>query len=96
MRTLEWTDRALADLDRLDNFLFAKSPRAAEAAVATILAAAEDLRAFPGVGRPLADEAVEYRELVIPFSDGGYVLLYRVLDALVEVQAIRHMREAGY
>ena len=96
MPSLEWSRRALADLDRLDNFLFAKSPRAADAAIAAILAAAEDLRTFPGIGRPLSDEMPDYRELVIAFSDSGYVLLYRVIGDIVEVQAVKHMREAGY
>lgn len=93
---LEWSGRALADLNRLDEFLFVKSPRSADAAVRAILDAADDLRALPSIGRPLSDDAPEYRELLIPFADSGYILLYRVVDTIIEVQAVRHMREAGY
>jgi len=64
--------------------------------MAAIFAAANDLRTFPGIGRPLSDETPDHRELVIPFSDSGYVLLYRVLGDIVDIQAVKHMREAGY
>ena len=96
MYELEWSERALADLDRLDAFLFAKNPRAADAAVDTIMAAAEELRHFPRIGRPLSDDDPEHRELPVPFSNSGYVILYHWVDDTVEIQAIRHMREAGY
>jgi plasmid stabilization system protein ParE len=96
MYQLEWSRRALADLDRLDAFLFVKNARAAEAAIDTILAAADELRHFPLIGRPLSDDEPEYRELPVPFSNSGYVLLYRWLNDVVEVQAVKHMREDQY
>ena len=95
MHPLEWSDRAIADLDRLEAFLFAKSPQAADAAVDTIFLATEELRHFPLIGRPLSDDDPEYRELPVPFSNSGYVILYRA-DTVVEIEAIKHMREAGY
>ncbi len=42
-------------------------------------------------------ELPEFRELLIPFGDGGYAALYRYVaeeDAVVVV-AFRHQREAG-
>jgi plasmid stabilization system protein ParE len=96
MYQLEWSRRALADLDRLDAFLFAKNPRAAGAAIDTILAAADELRDFPLIGRALSDDEPEYRELPIAFSNSGYLLLYRWRNDIVEIQAVKHMREDQY
>ena len=95
MHRVEWSTRALADLDRLDALLFAKNPRAADAAIDAIMAASEELRHFPLIGHALSEDS-EYRELAIPFSNSGYVLLYRWADETVEIQAVKHMREAGY
>ena len=96
MYWLEWSDRAIADLDRLEAFLFAKSPQAADAAVDAIFAATEELRDFPLIGRALSDDVSEYRELSVPYSNSGYVILYRWADTVVEIQAIKHMREVSY
>jgi plasmid stabilization system protein ParE len=96
MFVLEWTPRALLDLERLEDFLYVNSPRAAAEAVDGLLAAAADLREFPQIGRPLSEDHHEYRELPVLFSNSGYVILYRFDGHIVEVQAIKHMREAGY
>ena len=96
MLALEWSSRALNDLDRLDAFLHDKNERAADDAIAAILQAANDLRDFPLIGRVLSEDAPAYRQLPVPFSNSGYMILYRVLDDAVEIQAIKHMREAGY
>jgi plasmid stabilization system protein ParE len=93
MHRIDWTRRALADLDRVEQFLRAKNPYAAERAVRTILDAVTQLSAFPVAGR-LARGG--FRELPFRFSNGGYVVLYLVHDDFVQIVRIRHMREAGY
>jgi len=56
------------------------------------------LRQHPQLGRPVEDMPSEFRDLVIPFGDGGYVMRYRYAEAedTVYVLAIRHQREAGF
>ena len=51
----------------------------------------------PEIGRPF-DDLPELRELIVPFGDSGYVVLYRHdknTDS-VYVLAFRHQKEAGY
>lgn len=83
-------------LGRLHAFLNANNPRAATAAAALILLSTSELGEFPFRGRPLSEDEPQYREFLVPFSNSGYVVLYRVDDDRVEIQAVKHMREAGY
>ena len=95
---LQWTQEAFADLDRLEAFLYGKSSNAAIEAIDTILTAIQDLRDFPLIGRSLhnEDEDDAYRELIVPFSNSGYLVLYFYDGQTVEIHRVRHQREAGY
>ena len=95
MRRIVWKPDALADIDRLINFLHPKSPAAAQRAYLAIAEAAQRLAEFPSIGRPMDDLPIGYREILIPFSSSGYRLLYLDGDP-VEVLAVRHMREGQY
>jgi plasmid stabilization system protein ParE len=87
--------RALADLDRLFDFIAERDPAAAARAAQRIVDATLILRDHPLIGRPVRGEI---RELVISSGRTGYVALYRLRDgvASVEILTIRHQREAGY
>ena len=95
MAKLIYSDRALADLERLSDFLLASDALAAAETVDLIAEAVGLLSRHPLIGRP-----VEWglRELVISRGRTGYVALYSVEDEhnAVLVLAIRHQREAGY
>jgi plasmid stabilization system protein ParE len=95
LATLSYSDRALADLERLSDFLLAADALAAAETVDLIAEAVGLLSRHPLIGRP-----VEWglRELVISRGRTGYVALYSVEDEhhAVLVLAIRHQREAGY
>ena len=95
MAKLIYSDRALADLERLSDFLLAADALAAAETVDLIAEAVGLLSRHPLIGRP-----VEWglRELVISRGRTGYVALYSVEDEhhAVLVLAIRHQREAGY
>ena len=54
----------------------AKNAATARSAVAAISEAARALGQNPGIGRTV-EEMPEYRELLIDFSDSGYVALHR-------------------
>lgn len=89
-----YSPRALADLERLADFVSAE-PDVAHRVLALITEAVEMLERHPFLGRP-AEAGL--RELVISHGRTGYVALYAIerrRDA-VAVLAIRHQREAGY
>jgi toxin ParE1/3/4 len=96
MSRLIWTPNALADLERAYLFLAEKDEEAATKALDAIDNGALLLEKFPKAGRPAEDLEPEHRELLIPFGASGYVLLYRIENALVCILAARHQREAGY
>lgn len=95
MAKLSYSGRALADLERLTDFLIEADPKAALETVGLIGEAVGLLARHPLIGRP-----VEFplRELVISRGRTGYVAIYsfeKVHDAVL-ILAIRHQREAGY
>ena len=97
MAVVAYNPRALADLDRLFDFIAVENPIAggAAAAAAAILDAVKILERHPHIGRPVRGQL---RELVISHGRTGYVALYRASARAdsVEILAIRHQREAGY
>ena len=95
MARVVYSAEALDDLDRIIEFLLARSPDAAGAALDQIQAAIAILAVHPQIGRR-TDQV--RRELVITYGATGYLALYRY-DArpdIARVLRIRHQREAGY
>jgi plasmid stabilization system protein ParE len=98
---IDYAPRALADIERLIDFLLSETPAAsaagtsAQAAGEAVINAVEILADHPLIGRP-AEAGL--RELTISRGRSGYVALYRfdVARDRVVVLAIRHQREAGY
>lgn len=95
MAKLSYSGRALADLERLADFLIETDPSAAAETIGLIEEAVELLIRHLLIGRQ-----VEYalRELVISRGRTGYVALYSFeedQDAVL-ILAIRHQREVGY
>ncbi len=95
MARVVYASRALADFERLVDFLAEHEPELAELAVARINEAISVLARHPLIGRP-AEQGL--RELVISRGRTGYIALYRFLkvDDIVLVLALRHQREVGY
>jgi plasmid stabilization system protein ParE len=91
------TEGAAQGLERCRRFLAEKNPQAARRAGQAIERQFALLETEPGVGRPFVD-LPEFRELIIPFGDTGYVALYHheIKDGSVYVLAFRHQKEAGY
>ena len=86
---------ALADLERLAEFLLEQAPESAPAVLAHVTDAIEILADHPLIGRRVEGEL---RELVILRGASGYLALYRfdpVWD-IVRLLRIRHQREVGY
>ena len=95
MATVSYAPRALADLERLCDFLAESDPHAAVRTIDLIVNAVAILEQHPLMGRPAE---ADLRELVISRGKSGYLALYRYDGERdrVLVLAIRHQREAGY
>lgn len=95
MARLIYSEQALADLERLTDFLIETDPSSATETIGLIEEAVSLLIRHPLVGRPAE---YELRELVISRGRSGYVALYSLEEGqdAVLILAIRHQREAGY
>lgn len=95
MARLIYTANALADLERLTDFLLETDSTAALHTVELIEEAVSILEHHPYVGR-LVDQTL--RELVISRGRSGYVALYchEEIDDCILILVVRHQREAGY
>lgn len=95
MARLIYSAEALADLERLVEFLIEAEPPAALETIDLIEEAVSVLKRHPLIGRPVESGL---RELVVSRGHTGYVALYsfeRIHDAVL-ILAVRHQREAGY
>ena len=85
--------KAIADLDRLRDFLLEKNAGAADRAASALIDAINSLKNFPEKGRPAAVQNL--RELVVPFGKDAYIVryAYRAADGSVVVVRVWHGRE---
>ena len=95
MPWLIWSESALRDVQRLYRFLLAKDLAAAKRAVKAIHHGLRVLGQQPGVGRPVDDAPEEFREWIIDFGDGGFIVRYRFDGEVVLLLAARHQKEIG-
>jgi plasmid stabilization system protein ParE len=95
MARVEVTERALADLERLFDFIAEEDPVRARKQVLSVRRAFELLAEHPLLGRE-AEEG--RRELILSRGRYGYIAKHRWLPAedAVLILAVRHQREAGY
>ena len=95
MAQIVYSDEALADFERIIEFLLKTAPAAAMQTLMTIRSAVSILEAHPLIGRRI-DHHI--RELVISQRATGYLALYRFDAAfdVIRILPIRHQRAAGY
>lgn len=91
-----WSPAALADVQRLHDFLRDNDPIVAREAVKSIRKNAHISAYQPEIGRPLDDMPIEFREWLIDFGQSGYVALYRYDGIKTIILAVRHQKEVGY
>jgi plasmid stabilization system protein ParE len=89
---LEWSDDALADLDRFAQFLHDKYPALAHRVAQEIRTKAEILIAHPLLGRPLGRE--EYRQVMLMVLNARYVFHYRFDGVRLVMLRVFHARES--
>ena len=90
--TIGWLPEALADLERVCEFLVEKDPAAAARALGGIEGAADRLEELPEIGQPMGD-GTGRRQRFVPFGAGAYVLRYRVHYDDIVVIRVWHSRE---
>ena len=95
MARVQITTRALADLERLFDFLAEHNPELARERMLSVRQAFELLSDHPLLGRQAEDGR---RELILSRGRFGYVAKYRGVPAedVVLILTVRHQLEAGY
>jgi plasmid stabilization system protein ParE len=89
---LEWSDQALADLDRFAEFLHQEHPSLAAIVAAEIIGKAQVLSEHPQLGRPIAGRP-EYRQIVLQVLGAAYVFQYRFDGQRLVMLRVFHGRE---
>lgn len=90
--TVDWSDDALADLNRFAAFLEEHSPKLAPIIAEAVIARTELLAHQPKLGRSIAGRE-EYRQLVLDVLGGAYVFQYRYDGLRVVILRVFHARE---
>ncbi len=95
MAQVVYSAEALADLERLGEFLLEQALDSASGILSEVTDAIEILANHPLIGRRTEGEV---RELVISRGRSGYLALYRfdTVRDVVQLLRIRHQRESGY
>jgi len=89
---VEWSDAALADLDRFVEFLDKEHPSLAAKVAAEIISKAQVLSEHPRLGRPIMGRE-EYRQIVLQVLRASYVFQYRFDGERLVMLRVFHSRE---
>jgi plasmid stabilization system protein ParE len=98
-RKLHYSESFFRDMQRYYRQLAGINQRAADKAYDAVAHHLELLVDFPMIGRRihLDDETIMLRELLVPFGQAGYIVLFEVVDdETLSILAIRHQREDDY
>ncbi|MBX9775815.1 MAG: type II toxin-antitoxin system RelE/ParE family toxin [Xanthobacteraceae bacterium] len=91
--TIEWSDAALSDLNRLALFLRDMHPMLAKRVASEIIAKSEVLAEHPRLDRPILGRE-EYRQVVLQVLNARYVFQYRYDGKRLVVLRVFHGRES--
>ena len=87
MIALFWSPRAISDVESIRDYIALDSPRYAELVVRRVIAAVEQLTAFPDSGRTVPElNRPEIRELIVR----PYRVVYRHRSGVVEIVTVFH------
>lgn len=82
-------------MQRLEAFLAVENPEVAQIAIDRLLQELPFLCEFPALGRPVHTLPEGFREFLVRFGKGAFVVRYRTTPTRIVLLAIRHSREAG-
>lgn len=83
---IKWQNRAITDLEQLQEYIAQDNPIAAGQVAKRIIQAVDLLKNHPGIGRP--GRVPNTRELVI--KDTPYLLPYRLRKGVIEILRVLH------
>jgi plasmid stabilization system protein ParE len=89
---IEWSDAALADLDRFVEFLNQEHQSLAARVAAEIISKVQVLSEHPRLGRPIRGRE-EYRQIVLQVLRASYVFQYRYEGDRLVMLRVFHGRE---
>ena len=89
---IEWSDEALADLDRFVEFLNQEHPSLAAKVASEIISKVQVLTDHPRLGRPIAGRE-EYRQIVLQVLRAAYVFQYRFDGERLVMLRVYHARQ---
>jgi plasmid stabilization system protein ParE len=89
---LEWSAKALADLDRFERFLRQQHPHLAPIVADAIIDAASVLELHPKLGRSIAGR-LQYRQMVLEVLNAMYIFQYRYDGTRLVMLRVFHHRE---
>jgi plasmid stabilization system protein ParE len=89
---LEWSDEALADLDRFATFLQQHQPFLAKIVAEEIIDKAQILSEHPRLGRAIEGRD-EYRQIILQVLNAAYVFQYRLDGERLVMLRVFHGRE---
>jgi len=91
---IEWSDEALADLDRFIDFLNQAYPALAATVATEIVSKVRVLSEHPRLGRPLRGRE-EYRQIVLQVLGAAYVFQYRIDGERLVILRVFHGARRG-
>jgi toxin ParE1/3/4 len=89
---VEWSEDALADLDRFADFLQQQHPFLAKLVANELIDKVQLLSSHPQLGRAVKGRA-EYRQLVVRVLNAAYIIQYRFDGKRLVVLRVLHGRE---
>ena len=93
---ITWLPGAFKDVARLRNFIKSENPRAAQRAAKRIVEGVNVLQENPEAGAPV-DDLIDYRDLMLSFGAGEYIIRYRRETAnRIVIVRVRHSKEEGF
>jgi plasmid stabilization system protein ParE len=90
-----WLPGASQDINRLRNFIKSENPRAAQRAAKRIIEGVMILQENPGAGVPV-ENLMDYRDLMLTFGAGEYIIRYREEVSRVVIARVRHSKEEHF
>jgi plasmid stabilization system protein ParE len=96
MPSVKYSAQAIADLQRLHDFLATQDRNVAARAVLVIRDALKKIAIMPERFRPVEGQ-MYFREAIIDFGNSGYVARFRHLpNGDITIARIKHQREDGF
>ena len=96
MPQVVFSQGAIRDLQRLQDFLKNKNVIAARRVGQLLNYQIKQLGLCPEIGRSIPELPLHFREWIVDFGDSGYIIRYSYLDEQTVILAVRHQKEVGF